>query len=259
MRNMMKTCFLLLVSGSILTPLYADEPISFAELKKYAEMVRTYEPVDQFDVGPDLTKLVGRSFSFEIKPRAIGPNNKICPGTPSWGYSKDTRNFSVSYGTWGISLGDYWSGERKMMDRSLYAAIYGIDCSFTYGVPYEASNSTGVSVTVFVVDETFLAVNFLKDVTEFQCCGVSWSSVLEPNKARSLSKTIRGRVSGKIGQWPSGQPIVCGVDTDEPTISAPLERNYRGCFVNAQVDLVELVNTANGEVLKSRKPYEEPK
>ena len=51
--------------------------ISIENLRSVAESVRSYQPKDQFDLGPDLTSLIGKTFVAEVTPRARGIQNEI--------------------------------------------------------------------------------------------------------------------------------------------------------------------------------------
>lgn len=229
--------------------------ISIENLHSIVDSVRNYKPKDQFDVGPNLASLIGKTFVAEVKPRPRGPQNEICPGAPSYGYWVDDGHLEISIGG-GASLSRYWNGNKAIMrssgDYLSHASIYSFYCDVSWGTPYQGSNSFGATTKVHVRNETFIAFGFPSSI--MGRLGDYWSGKASPERARSLISNVRVRIYGEIGDWNYGRPILCGVQTDEPKLPAAIETNYRGCFVNAAIHRIEIVDIASGSVLKFWSP-----
>ncbi len=106
--------------------------------------------------------------------------------------------------------------------------------------------------TVGIADPTSFGTT--PDLLDDSWGSYNWGEQLPPDRARALSKSLRFRIRGRIGEWSEDKPIVCGIGTETPTISEPIEANVQGCFVNALVQRVELVDRVNGAVLRSWTP-----
>jgi hypothetical protein len=225
--------------------------ISIEDLRRYTQSVRRYQHKDQFDLGPELTSLIGKTFVAEVVPRARGPKNEICPGTPSYGYWVDDGRLEIGIGN-GTALGEYWNSSKAIMqissDYLSYASIYSFNCDVSWGTPYQASNSFGVTTMVHIRNETFLAFAFPSSVGS--TIGDYWSGQVSPERARALTSNIRVRIYGQIGDWNHGRPILYGVRTDGPKLPAAIETNYRGCFINAAIQRIEFIDTKSGSILK---------
>lgn len=220
----------------------ADELITLAELKEHAETVRKFQPVDQFDLPPNFAELVGRSFVFEID------GSSGCRSELSHSYSDKTLQFIYGESASLFPYLPYGLRERYLSD---VARTYALECTITQGEPYLASNAFGQTVSVLVSTHYRLAMGTLKEDGIYYYGGYKWEIALEPNEARELSKVVRGRIAGHISKWPTGEAILCGRSSSEPTFTRPLKIDSWACFVNVNFERIELFNSVTGEILKS--------
>lgn len=219
----------------------SGESISLAELRTQIRVVRNYRRKDEFDVGPQTSTIVGKSFEIEITPK---PDRSFgCSGQPVWWFRAEESTFFVALPT--SNLYEYYTSRsfQSVQDeagRSQRVRFVSFDCHQAAGAPYAASNSFGVSRMVRVQRESLSAVSY--NTFNRDCSSACiWRARLPPDRARALSGDVRVRVRGHIGRWNSGRAIICGESKDSPTLSNPVERQSRGCFVRAHIDSISIV------------------
>jgi hypothetical protein len=225
-----------------------ESPISLEELRQAATVLRSYKRTDQFDQGPNLPALMGKRFEVEIPLRSSGVQNEICPGSPFYSYFPNNGRLEVHYAREN-DLARYSSPIGKYFEQH---ALYAIDCAVQKGTPYIGGNAFGAVAVVQVRKETFISLVDSR-IANTVVGDREWSAQFEAVVARDLARNIRLRVRGRIGQWKSGRAMECGTETKSAEIG-DLERTDKdGCFVRADVESVELVDSRTGEVLVSDK------
>jgi hypothetical protein len=218
--------------------------VSIATLRAAAEKVRTFRPKDQFDSPPDMSALVGRRFEVETAPRATGPANQICPGTPM--YSYDHPTLSIMYNNQ-VLLGNFDIDVDTSDGNGLgFFNTYAFDCAVSAGRSYVGSNAFGASAVVSVQNDRFLAFASARALPSQED---TWEQTATPSVARDLARSVRVRVRGTVGKWTNGQPVECGTYVDEAKIDYPYEERQSGCFFKADIDSVDAIDSRTGNTL----------
>lgn len=237
------------------TPRPTTVALSIRDLRHHVQRAKSYRPKDQFDTGPDTSSLVGKPFEIEIAARPDRTSN--CPGQPTWWFRAAESTLYVAWSS--PALYYYYLSRKSLASLQDEAASYNMgfvsfDCAISFGTPYRAANAFGVSRLVTVEGEAFTALAY--DISNRACLTLCtlWKERLEPDRARTLSNSLRVRIRGQIGQWKSGNAIVCAARSSSPTLSAPVERHSRGCFIRIQLDEASLVDSKTGKMLARLRP-----
>lgn len=244
-----------LIIGSLFAaPVRGQEVLTGDELEVLAQKVRNFTPRDEFDVPAQLPSVEGKRFTYTVTPLKRGSANKICDGFPSWGYWPEDQRLEVgasqSHGIkhdFAGATGRMFPSGEGLSDFRTMVSFHSFRCQYARLPSYEAVNGFGASVVVEKTREDVTAIGeFALPDTSWK---TYWTTEVVGEKARQLSQNIRVRISGKLEDWATGRPVVCGRKKGRPDFSLPLDTDLRICMFNGKADLFEVIDAHSGAIL----------
>jgi hypothetical protein len=235
----------IVVFASLSLPVAAQEASSLqlVDLQSAAATVRDFKQKDVFtDSVPTKADLAGKHFEVEIVPIHAKETSIGCVGTPTWAYSS-TDGFATFLIADSILAGDLSISYRDLGSLNLFV----LTCKQAEDTYYRATNAFGGPATVRKTRESLLAFSDGEEGPR----GSTWHSEVKGEAARSLSKSVRLRLSGQIGKWPDGSTVICGVAHRQATLDFPHEDTREACIFKTTSEYVEVIDSSDGRALFS--------
>ena len=221
--------------------------VTAAELEGAAAQVRE-------GVGASSPVLAGRRFRLTIVPRERGEAHSICDGYPSWGWYRKEAQFEMS-GEEGKHDGEFFldaHGAPAVAARSPADSIHltSFACTYRREAKRQVENMYGEMVEHEPTYEDVLAI---AHVSRADPESHWFEARTDEAGARALGERIVVRITGTLGEWLPGRPIVCGADNYDSLGAPVLVGDFSGCLINGRVELVEYVDSVSGEVLLAKR------
>lgn len=221
------------------------------ELLAAARSVRGFKPNDEFDAPPTMPQFAARTFSYELQVKKRGSGG--CSSLPHWGYRAASQELDVTFvGTMTTPLGASGDNDAVLSKISYSVHFLPLTCSHREGASYRAENAFGAQKTVYRSEETAVGVGHEGLGSDLGF--VSLKMAVPPDEARSITESLKVRVSGRIGEWLPGVTLVCGRQVGYARFDHPWENTTNACVYRATLEKVEVLDGRTGRVLAIHRP-----
>lgn len=210
-----------------------------ADIKKAAQLARSYRPVDEFEAPPK-EALASRLFRIEIPVVRWGSDKTGCSGKALWSYGPDTEKLLLHMSGSGYA------------DGATYRVTIPISCVERNLGNYTVENLFGVKTSIAKRNHAVIELVMLSSALKHRGGELIYAEVKIPrNEARALTDNLKVRVEGEMRElWP-GHVVRCGTEKTSVDMKTIWDTTTDYCRFGVHIVSMAFIDGRSGQLLSA--------